>query len=166
MCDLCHAVSGRPVDDIAVVLAERRFHYRVGALIVRAGQLLAVTNDAADYFYSVGGCVRAGETSEHAVIREVYEETGTPLAVERLAFVVENFFVAQGERYHEISLYYQMTVPDSFVPCCRSNSPDGVAERLQWLPLAEMERIDFRPAALKLRLMRPIGCVEHIVCTT
>ncbi|MGX7104501.1 NUDIX domain-containing protein [Globicatella sanguinis] len=40
----------------------------------------------------VGGGVQIGETSAHAVERELFEETGLTTKVARLAVVCENFF--------------------------------------------------------------------------
>lgn len=38
-------------------------------------------NDIDDYYYSIGGAVHMGETSEEAVKREVFEETGVEYKV-------------------------------------------------------------------------------------
>lgn len=44
---------------------------RVGAIILQDGKFLMVGNERSDYFYSVGGCIRFGETADEAVIRAV-----------------------------------------------------------------------------------------------
>lgn len=51
------------------------FRYRAAAIIVEDGYALFAGNEKDDYFYSIGGGVHVGETSEDAVIREVFEET-------------------------------------------------------------------------------------------
>ena len=55
---------------------KKAFRYRAAAIIVEEGCVLFARNDEDDYFYSVGGAVHMGETSEEAVKREVFEETG------------------------------------------------------------------------------------------
>ncbi len=50
-----------------------------------------VGNDRQDYLYSVGGRVKFGETAEQAVIREVFEETGTEMEVDHLGFYSGEF---------------------------------------------------------------------------
>ena len=54
-----------------------------------------------------GGHVNLGEDSKKAIIREMKEETGYDVEINKLIFLVENFFMRNsGEKIHEISLYY------------------------------------------------------------
>ena len=66
-------------------------------------------NDVDDYYYSIGGGVHLGETSEEAVKREIFEETGARYEVDYLAVIHENFFVGssdlKGVDCHEIAFY-------------------------------------------------------------
>ena len=62
--------------DMTVPCEEGLINLRVGAIIMKNGKILMVGNDRADYLYSVGGRIKFGETSEEAVIREVYEYDG------------------------------------------------------------------------------------------
>lgn len=63
------------------------FRYRAGAIIVEDGKVLFVTSKSFDYYYTVGGGVHIGEKAEECVLREVYEETGIPYEIFRLAAV-------------------------------------------------------------------------------
>ncbi len=49
-----------------------RFRYRAVAIIIEDGCVLMAGNEKADYLYSVGGGVHMGESSEEAVLREVF----------------------------------------------------------------------------------------------
>jgi 8-oxo-dGTP pyrophosphatase MutT (NUDIX family) len=72
-----------------------RFNYRVGAIIIRDGKILMVQNQSSSCYYSVGGRIKYGESSAQAIVREVFEETGVCLEIERLGFLHENSFVEQ-----------------------------------------------------------------------
>ena len=59
----------------AIIEDKKAFRYRAAGIIVEEGCVLFARNDEDDYFYSVGGAVHIGETSEEAVKREIFEET-------------------------------------------------------------------------------------------
>ena len=90
------------------------FRYRAAAIIVEDGYALFAGNEKDDYFYSIGGGVHVGETSEDAVVREVFEETGVRYEIDHLAVIHENFFnestsdAVSELDCHEISFYYLM----------------------------------------------------------
>ncbi len=88
------------------------FRYRAAAIIIEDGCVLMAYNDVDDYFYSIGGGVHLGETSEQAVIREVKEETGMKYEVERLAFIRECMYHGKtafsGKQCHIVEFYYLM----------------------------------------------------------
>ena len=124
--------------DMCVKCGDGLVNLRVGALIVRDGRILMAGNDSAGYLYSVGGRIRMGETAEEAVIREVREETGAEMTVDRLAFVHENYFYGDGaanagKLIYEISFYFLMNVPEDFEPMEKSFTEDGRAEYLRWV---------------------------------
>ncbi len=85
-----------------------RFNYRVCALILRDGKLLAMRDERTPYFYLPGGRVSMQETAEDALLREVKEELGIHARIERLLFINQSFFCedVSGERYHELCFYF------------------------------------------------------------
>ena len=52
------------------------FNYRVCAMILHDGKILAMQDDRSPYYYLPGGRVAMGESAEDAVLREVQEELG------------------------------------------------------------------------------------------
>ncbi|MBO4410363.1 MAG: NUDIX domain-containing protein [Spirochaetales bacterium] len=123
--------------DMCVPCGDGLLNIRVGALITRDGKLLMVQSGH-DYLYSVGGRIKMGETAQEAVVREVLEETGVKMSVRRLIAVHENYFYGdmpsnQGKPVYEISFYFQMDVPDGFMPVCGSVTADGEKEYLRWV---------------------------------
>ena len=142
------------------------FNLRVGAIIQRDGKFLMVKNENHPYCYSVGGRIRFGETAEQAVVREVEEETGIRLEIDRLGFVEENFFYGDspwnlGRLIYELDFYFYMKTPPGFFPVCRSLAENGVPERLEWVgPETEMT---IYPAFFRTELADPKPYVRHIV---
>ena len=100
----------------AIINDKKAFRYRAAAIIVEEGYVLFARNDEDDYYYSVGGAVHIGETSEEAVKREVFEETGVNYEVDHLAVIHENFFIGssdlKGVDFHELTFYYMMKPMD------------------------------------------------------
>lgn len=154
--------------DISLVMNQTRFNYRVGAVIIKDKKILLVTNQAVDYYYSVGGRVKIGETSLEAVKREVYEETSLKIDVIKLLAIHENFFIEENtsEPFHEISLFYLMD--DHFnIEDVRSNShtESNVSESIQWVPFDKLDEITLYPAFLKEKLRNNNVQFEHFITT-
>ena len=152
--------------DITLPVEDGYFNLRVGALIVRDGQVLMVGSDGFDYLYTVGGRVHFGESLEDAVRREVLEETGAALEIDRLGFVQEDFFLCDmpgklGKPIHELGFYFYMKTPDGFEPLSRSLTDNGRTERLEWTPL-DAGRKAF-PDFLFAELADPSPSVRHFV---
>ena len=152
--------------DITLPAGDGYFNLRVGAIILKDGKVLMVGNDRVDYLYSVGGRVQFDESLEDAVRREVREETGVALEIERLGFVQEDFFLCDlpdklGQPIHELGFYFYMKTPPDFEPVCRSWAVNGGEEFLEWMPLDRM-RPAF-PAFFFSELSHPDPSVRHIV---
>lgn len=142
-----------------------KFNYRVGAIIIRNNKLLMVKNDSEPYYYSVGGRVKLNETSEEAVVRETFEETGMKLEIDRLAFIHENFFNEEitNESYHEIAFFYLMKVPTDMNFICKSVGEQGAKEHLHWLPIEDLGSYHLYPEFFKTKLSKGINGIEHII---
>ncbi|MGH2517731.1 MAG: NUDIX hydrolase [Ktedonobacterales bacterium] len=90
---------------------EGRFLYRVAGVAFYEGHVLLHRAES-DAFWSLpGGRCELLEPSTVALRRELREELGTAVEVERLLLVVENFFTLDGLPHHELGLYYQMVLP-------------------------------------------------------
>ena len=139
---------------------------RVGAIIMKDGRFLMVSNPAVDYLYSVGGRIQFGETAEEAVVREVEVETGCTLEIDRLGFVTEDFFVGDmpshlGKLIYELGFYFYMKTPEGFEPVCRSFTDVGGEEFLVWV--SPEERRKLYPVFFNDELAHPEKGVKHFV---
>ena len=139
---------------------------RVGGIIMRDGKLLMVGNDRSDYLYSVGGRIKFGETAEEAIVREILEETGVKMEIDRLGFVHENYFYGDapanlGKLIYEISFFFYMKVPQDFAPVSESFTEDQSKEYLKWVSLDE--DIQMYPTFFRSELQNPENTVKHFV---
>lgn len=90
------------------------FSFRVAGLILHEGHVLVQQIPGEDYWAMPGGRAEIGETSEQTIVREMQEELGCRVRVERLLWSVENFFGDADYRYHELGFYYLLTLEDDF----------------------------------------------------
>lgn len=151
--------------DLTFVTDSGKFNYRVGAIIIQDEKLLMVKNKYAPYYYSVGGRVKLHETAEDAVIREVFEETGLQMSIERLGYIHENLFIEDvtKERFHELSMFFFMKGIDASSSFCASLTENGAEEMLHWLPLNKLDDLYLYPEFFKEKLLHPSLSVEHIL---
>ena len=153
--------------DMSVPCEDGMINLRVGAIIMRDGKFLMVGNNIRpQYLYSVGGRIKFGETAEEAVKREVFEETGYELEIDRLGFVHENYFYGDaktnfGKLIYEISFFYYMKVPDDFDPECLSSTEDDSKEFLRWI--TPDEPVKYFPEFFKDELKEPAGNVKYFI---
>ncbi len=95
--------------DVGFVKEHKWFRFRACAIIVRNNKVLMCENERDDYYYTLGGGVKHGETVEEAVVREVFEETGQILEIDRLLFINQNFFKDNDDKNcHEVAFYFLM----------------------------------------------------------
>lgn len=152
-----------PKHDMTVPCHGGIINIRAGAIIMKNGKILMVENCRSDYLYSVGGRLKFGETAEEAVLREVEEETGVRLEIDRLGFVHENYFwgdspVKKGQLVYELSYFFYMKTPGDFEPICESITEDGVTERLRWI--SPNDPIKYYPEFFRTELAHPTDRVK------
>ena len=152
--------------DCGFTKGNKWFRYRAAAIIVEDGCVLFAGNSRENYYYSIGGAVQAGETSEDAVRREVLEETGISYEIDRLAVIHENFFTGlsglESADCHEIAFYYLMKPRGTRKLRSRSTT-QGVEETMHWIPLEELDKHLAYPLFMKEFLLREHSGIEHIV---
>ena len=142
---------------------EGSFSYRVAALIIDDNKLLVAKHVDHPVFYTIGGGININETSEEAVIREVMEETGLKLKINKLAFVQERFLKINNEKHHEVVLFYLMDVKETINILDNTFTDQGNKETLHWLYLDELKNVNLVPEFLKYRSLGNNIGIEHII---
>src|SRR5437660_1012155 len=129
---------------------EIHFTYRVGGILIQDEHVLCQVASNEDFFFLPGGRAELGESTSASLVREMQEELGVLMNIERLLYVVENFFTEPNDSWHELGLYFLMTAPansylnQSLEPIRRVDEA-GNHLRFDWLPIAQLETLTILP---------------------
>lgn len=140
--------------DISFKHENQKFNYRVCAVIISENKILAMHDERSPYFYLPGGRVTMGETAEHAVLREVWEELGIVPKIVRPLWLNQGFYTEDVDklRYHELCIYFLMDVSetklsengDKF-----TRMKDNQTHIFEWLEFDRLKDEYFYPLFLK-----------------
>lgn len=140
--------------DITFNTDEGKFNYRVVAVILHDGKLLATKNNDAPYYCLPGGRVQMGESAEKAILREVHEELGISARIERPLWFNQAFFEedVDGTIFHELCVYFLLDVQDSVIPTDSKyfTTQEGLkVNKFEWLTIEEVKKAYLYPTFLK-----------------
>ena len=140
--------------DISFKTEDGRFNYRVCAIIIHDGKILAMKNERTPYYFLPGGRVGLHETAEVAVLRELKEELEIDADIVRPLWLNQSFFTedVSKEKFHEICLYFLVDVSQTDL-LSRGNT-FTMQERhhilkYEWLRLERLKEEYFYPTFLK-----------------
>lgn len=140
--------------DISFKVKNAKFNYRVCAVIISEGRILAMHDERSPYFYLPGGRVVMGETVEHTVIREVQEELCITPKIIRPLWMNQAFFTEDVDKlnYHELCIYFLMDISETDI-LSRGNKfslQEGKhIHEFEWLEFERLEKEYFYPLFLK-----------------
>ena len=140
--------------DISYKTESGKFNYRVCAMIISDGKILAMHDERSPYFYLPGGRVKMGETAEDAIIREVREELGIIAKIARPLWLNQAFFTEDVDhlRYHELCIYFLMDISETDL-LERGNEftvNEGKKTHIfEWLDFDQLKEEYFYPLFLK-----------------
>ena len=144
-----------------------RFNYRVGGILIQHEHVLCQTASRENFFFLPGGRAELGEAASVSLLREMQEELGVLMKIERLLYVVENFFTEPNDSWHELGLYLLMTAPagsylnQNLEPITRVDEV-GNHLRFEWLPIAQLETFPLYPPFFQKALKQIPECTIHI----
>ena len=140
--------------DISFKSGNEKFNYRVCAMMISDGKILAMHDERSPYYYLPGGRVEIGETAENAVIREVQEELGVTPKIVRPLWLNQAFFTEDVDNlhYHELCIYFLMDIADTDVLARGEKFTSNEGHRthiFEWLEFDRLKYEYFYPLFLK-----------------
>ena len=149
------------------------FNYRVVGAVIHEGRVLLHRGESEDFWTLPGGRAELGEPATETLKREMREELEVDAQVERLLWVVENFFTCLGAEWHELAFYFLMSFPPGSDIYQRSEpffgyeetQPEGMTLIFEWHSLDRLDEITLLPSFLKQGLRSLPKGTEHIVHT-
>jgi ADP-ribose pyrophosphatase YjhB (NUDIX family) len=144
-----------------------RFNHRVAGIAFSEGRVLLHRGEYDDFWSMPGGRVHLLEPSNEALVREMREELLTEVRVERLLWVVENFFSHENRDYHELGFYYLMSLQPDSAPCHAREPFEGIDDTakiiFQWFDLDLLGTLPIYPTFLREGLRNLPEHVRHLV---
>ena len=140
--------------DISFKSGNEKFNYRVCAMMISNGKILAMHDERSPYYYLPGGRVAIGETAEAAVVREVEEELGVTPKIIRPLWLNQAFFTEDVDNlhYHELCIYFLMDIADANLLERGENFTSNEGQRthtFEWLEFDRLKDEYFYPLFLK-----------------
>ncbi|TCS96422.1 NUDIX hydrolase [Hazenella coriacea] len=155
---------------------QKKFNFRVAGVIIHEDHI-CLHRGLKDEFWSLpGGRVEWNEDTRDAIIREMKEELTIEVEIQRLLWVVEDFFKVNDELLHELGFYYLLDPSKSIFKIEEtfdkksfvSLDERGVAFLYQWFPLEDLEKTDLYPYFLReslnqlpTRIQQKIAYSDH-----
>ena len=154
--------------DIKIQTNKTVFNYCARAIIKQDKKILLICVNDAPYYHLPGGHIEVGESSEAAVIREIQEEVGIEVALQKLVLINEQFYNKNGIDNHSLVLYYLAKSKNNISTQNSVRLEEGpnktIKNELRWVTYEELKDIDLRPLLVKnLILHNDLENLRHII---
>lgn len=138
----CESIYGN-----TVLLPREKLVFRasVYAVTLWEGKVLVLRSRSVGKYCFPGGGIDLGERIEDALRREVKEETGIEIKVERFLHFKEHFFYYDplDEAFHSFMVFYRCR-PRTLALVTDDAVDDGEVEKPRWMDLKELAVEDFQ----------------------
>lgn len=142
------------------------FNFRVAGILFNDDKVLIHRRINDDFYALPGGRVEILENTETTIIREMKEELGINVEIERLLWVCQSFFGSDDSKYHEICFYYLINCEDKELITKEDVflvSENDKTFEFKWVKIDEIEKEPFYPNFIKNRLGDLPAAIESIV---
>ena len=153
--------------DLSIMVDERRFNFRVGAIVECNNKVLLHKGIDKDYYNIPGGRCKIGESSLNAVKREIEEEVGILEEDYKLIYILENFFSENNLSTHELLYIYTIVLPSNH-PLYHKNefaTNDNKKEINYWISKDEIINLKLKPDVLPHVINKKDLLIEHNIIT-
>ncbi|MGB2762258.1 MAG: NUDIX domain-containing protein [Minisyncoccales bacterium] len=129
-------------------MENKEFEVCVRIVIQHQGKILVCKNKEKNYYFFPGGHIKFGESVKETLLREMKEELD--LSVDKWIFIgtVENIFIEDNEKHHEINLVFNIDT-DKIVTKSQEDHIDFV-----FMDKNQFIRETVLPVALKKAILR------------
>ena len=139
--------------DLSFMVDDFHLNVRVGVILRYEDKTVLEVSRLGLNSVIPGGRIRIGESSRDAIIREMREEMNISLAEDRLSYVttLENFFVYNSVKVHELFFVYSYTVSDAELEVINalSGNMDNETTYFKLVNNGELEKYDLLPVRLR-----------------
>ncbi|WP_409250740.1 NUDIX hydrolase [Bacillus sp. SCS-153A] len=141
------------------------FNYRVAGIWVENGHVLLHRAVDDNHWSLPGGRVVISEDSKSSLRREFLEELNVNIIIDRLVWLVENFFNYNETDFHEIGFYYLVKSVDHSFKFDENPFYGVEGERLvyKWTAISELSNVQLYPEFLRTALTALPLTPEYLV---
>lgn len=128
----------------------------VGALVVKDGKILMVNHkriNRYDFWVAPGGGVQGIESLSEAVIREVKEETGLKVSINRLLYIEEMY----NPEMRTVKFWYQCDYLEGKLDCTAQEAVSEYIVNTKFMERRELQNCTFFPAVLEQDFWQKLG---------
>jgi ADP-ribose pyrophosphatase YjhB (NUDIX family) len=136
-----------------------------GVKLDEKDRVLLCQLEGEDLWVLPGGGIGLHETLQETVERELFEEANFEVKVQRLLWIIENFFIFHGKKHHILEFYFLVT-PKEPTGIWEQDEFGGLEDFLdadnfwhlpkgktplhfKWFDITTLNKINFKPTILK-----------------
>jgi ADP-ribose pyrophosphatase YjhB (NUDIX family) len=151
---------------LSLIEGNQKFNYRIAGILIHDGKVLLHREKDQNVWALPGGRGEMMEEAQETIVREMKEEIGLEVNVERLVWIGETFGTYKGVRFHELGLYFLLrcTSKSKLLNTPRFCGIEGDAVDLvfEWFPIDQLPHT-FYPAFAREGMKQLPMTIEHCI---